>query len=111
MGPESEIQTQILLHFGALPWLRIWRANTGKVNMAKRGEPPRWVQYGVVGQPDIMGLMLPHGRAIGIEVKSSVGKQREAQKRFEEMFVKFGGLYVLARSVADVQKVLHAPAL
>jgi len=30
MKSERDIQRDILLRFGALPWLRIWRMNTGK---------------------------------------------------------------------------------
>lgn len=108
MGPEARIQTDILLTFGNLPWLRIARFNTGRANMAKPGQKPRWVQYGIPGQPDIMGIALPNGRAIGIEVKSAVGRQSPEQQRFEAVFTKFGGLYVLARSVSDVRAAFTA---
>jgi hypothetical protein len=40
-----------------------------------------------------------------IEVKSSIGKQSQDQKYFQEQFEKHGGIYVLARGIEDVQKV------
>ena len=107
MGPEAAIQTEILLAYGNLPWLRIARMNTGKANMAKPGQKPRWVQFGIPGQPDVMGLAELSsigwlGRAIGIEVKSPTGRQSPEQQRFQAIFERFGGLYILARSVEDV---------
>lgn len=100
---EAEIQREILATFGARPDLRLWRANTGKA-MNPSG---RMVQFGVPGQPDLMGLRLPHGQLIGIEVKSATGKQRPDQKAFQTMMERFGGLYILARSVDDVRKFLE----
>lgn len=99
---EAEIQREILVAFGARSDLRIWRANTGKAF----NPSGRLVTFGVPGQPDIMGLRLPHGQLIGIEVKSATGKQRADQASFQAMMERFGGLYILARSVADVECVL-----
>jgi hypothetical protein len=49
---------------------------------------------------------LPHGQFVQIEVKSATGRQTEAQRKWQRMVEKFGGLYVLARSVEDVAQAL-----
>lgn len=95
---ESEIQTRILLAYGNLLWLRISRMNTGKALIKGR-----WVAFGLPGLPDIVGIMLPNGRAVGIEVKTATGRQRDTQVSFQKVFERFGGLYILARSTDDVK--------
>ncbi len=99
---EALIQQQILEAFGARPKLRIWRANTGAA-MVKG----RLVRFGVPGQPDIQGIIAPTGKYLGIEVKSPTGRQSEEQKLFQAMVERQGGIYILARSVDDVRKILE----
>ena len=61
------------------------------------------------GWPDITGV-LPDGRFIGVEVKSATGRQSDAQKHMEQNIRRRNGLYVLARSVDDVENVLAKTA-
>ena len=58
------------------------------------------------GVPDIVGI-LPGGRFLGIEVKTAKGKLSDKQAYFKEMIEKNGGLYILARSIEDVDCVLR----
>lgn len=134
---EHSIQTEILLAFGALPWLRIWRQNTGKaygfslVSAARalllRGnfqaglealKRMPLVTYGQPGASDVQGI-LKHsvlglegtrtiGRFIAIEVKRPGEEQTEEQKRWQAMVESQGGLYILATSVDDVSAALKA---
>ena len=55
------------------------------------------------GWPDITGL-LPDGRFIGIEVKAPKGRQSEAQQHIEREIRRRDGIYILARSIDDVQR-------
>lgn len=64
------------------------------------------MRFGTPGQADISGILAPSGRRIEIECKSATGRQSEQQRRFQAMIEKHGGLYVLARSTADVAAVL-----
>lgn len=98
---EQQIQNAIIREFGVLPWLRIWRNNTGA---AMQGN--RMVRYGIEGQADISGI-IQTGIRLEIEVKAEHGRQSDSQRRFGEMITRFGGLYILARSVADVWKGCH----
>lgn len=103
---EAQIQFEILSAWGASPHLRIWRQNTGVAQMAGRS-----VRFGTPGTPDILGLMLPHGRMLGIECKSARGRQSEEQRSFERMMKAFGGLYVLARDLETVDRALAAEGI
>lgn len=76
--------------------MRLWRSNVGVARVGKRV-----VRFGVVGQADLTGI-LPGGVRLEIEVKSSTGQQREEQRWYQETIERFGGVYVLARSVEDV---------
>ena len=55
------------------------------------------------GWPDITGL-LPDGRFIGIECKAPGGRQSAVQKRMAQEIRRRRGIYILARSVEDVEK-------
>lgn len=100
---EAQLVHDILDVWGAHPRLRIARINTGAA-MVKG----RLVRFGVPGTPDICGMLAPDGRFIGIECKSATGRQRTAQQTFERVTRAMGGIYVLARSVADVDTRLAA---
>lgn len=93
---ERKIQNDILRTFGTDPRLRLWRSNTGAAKIKGRV-----VRFGVPGSPDLVGI-LPGGIWLGIEVKSETGRQSTEQINFMNMVRRFGGVYVLARSVQDV---------
>ncbi len=97
---ERDLVQAILLEFGSRPDLRLWRANTG----AARTASGALVRFGTPGQADIMGIIAPAGRLL--EVKTATGRQSDAQRRWGAMILKFGGLYVLARSTDDVRRAL-----
>lgn len=107
-GPEAFILRDVLKAWGAHPRLRIVRVNVG-VGWFAKGKPARKkdpgaypVHFGVPGTADIVGLIAPTGRMVQIECKSAVGVQSDEQKTMQKVVEQFGGLYLLARSVADV---------
>jgi len=79
---------------------------TARTNVGAAISKAGLVRFGVKGMADIHCIQLPHGRLIAIEVKTDRGRQSKDQKRYERMITKYGGLYVLARSVEDVRRVL-----
>jgi hypothetical protein len=98
-GEEAQIQHEILTAWGAHPHLRIARVNTGAAVI--RG---RLVRFGVPGTADICGVAAPTGRLIMIEVKALKGKQRDAQAVMQRVVTQMGGVYIVARSLADVDR-------
>ena len=78
--------------------LRIWRANSGSA-VTPDG---RRVKFGVPGQADWTGIIVGTGQRLEIEIKSDTGRQTPVQRQFQAMIEAAGGVYVLARSPADV---------
>jgi hypothetical protein len=97
---ERDVQNQIIRMFGSRSDMRIWRANTGVAR-----HQTRTVRCGVPGQADLTGI-LPGGTRLEIEVKSPTGHQSPKQRNYEAMIRRFGGVYVLARSVDDVWRAI-----
>ena len=99
---EKAIQNDLLRAFGTLPGLRLWRANCGVARVGTRV-----IRFGIPGQADLTGI-LPDGRRLEIEVKSSTGRQTPKQVAFQNMIERFNGIYILARSTNDVRQRLAA---
>ncbi len=128
---ESEIQADILVEFGSGKPMRIFRNNVGLAYpistfktfvagiwsaikkkpfnilnvtnaLSKIGRP---VKYSVTGSADILGI-LKGGRAIAIEVKMPGENLDPDQITWRDMFIRFGGLHIVARSVGDVYDAL-----
>jgi hypothetical protein len=78
---------------------------------AKILKSARPVTYGVPGQADLSGI-LGDGRRLEVELKAGAGKQRDQQKKYEEMIRSHRGIYILARSADEaegkVKEVLDA---
>ena len=73
----------------------VWRNNVGAV---KTGH--RYIQYGVSGMPDILGVM-KGGLVIGCEAKTDTGRVSDIQKWFHLLVLKLGGYIFVARSYAE----------
>ena len=98
---EKQIQNAILRAFGTDSRLRVWRANVGAARSGRRV-----IRFGVRGQADLTGI-LPGGLRLEIEVKSATGRQSAEQSAYQRMIERFGGVYILARSVTDVRRALE----
>lgn len=97
---EKSIQNTILREFGTRSDMRIWRQNTGVARMGGR-----IVAFGIPGQADLSGL-LPGGIRLEIECKTEDGRLSIEQRNFQCMIQRFGGVYVVARSVDDVWRAI-----
>ena len=101
--PERAIQSAILI------WLR---AHGHLVAVTDAGAAYRAGSFGAdtvpAGWPDITGLT-PTGRFLGVECKSPTGRQSPAQKQTEQSIRQRNGIYILARSIDDVEKALGTP--
>jgi len=102
----NDLNAEILIAWGAHPSVRLWRANAGQAWVpTKDGARP--VQMNVPGCADLIGIG-PGGRFLGIETKSASDSMRESQKNFRAMVERLGGIYIVARSVEDVDRALEA---
>jgi hypothetical protein len=100
---EKDIQNAILKRFATVSWLRLWRINVGTY-LTPDGS--RLVKTAPTGFPDLSGI-LPGGRALFIEVKSAKGKASDEQMAFGRMALERGAVWMVARSVEDVERVLR----
>lgn len=103
---ESEVQRNVLLWL-KLHGIRHWRSNTGGAMLAGKGGRPRPVRFGEPGAPDIMGILHPSGRFIGIEVKRPGGKLTAHQQLWHEAARAAGALMIVASSVEDLEQGLR----
>lgn len=78
-----------------------WRNNTG----AYKTEDGTYIRYGLKGSPDIIGI-LNDGRFLGVECKSGKNDIKGSQIDFKEQVEKRNGVYIVAWSTDDLEKVL-----
>lgn len=101
---HQNLVKQILREIGSRSDIRIWQNSTGSVFKHNRK-----ISFGLKGSADIIGIT-NHGKFLAIEVKTGQAEQTSHQKNFQKMIIKFGGIYILARSVQDVYDVLDQPS-
>ncbi len=124
MPAEKKIQNEIMRAFATRTDMRLWRQNTGKAvplsylklvfkevwnrNLSKAInmlENPPVISFGLKGAADLSGIY-HDGRRLEIEVKGPEGKQSDEQKVFQKVIERFGGIYILAKSVEDVGEII-----
>jgi hypothetical protein len=100
--PEAKVSTAVDKYLKRLGVINIrtnagsWADDDGRIIMgAKAGTADKHV-------------CLPNGVFTAIETKSAIGKQSEAQQKYQARVEALGGIYILARSSADVRAALVA---
>jgi hypothetical protein len=90
----------------SVPWTAVDHG-AGKMTPAAAGQRRR---RGVKrGQPDFRFILPPDGQSAEIELKRPKGgRQSPEQKEWEARTVEAGGLYLVCRSIAEVQGALIA---
>lgn len=93
--PEKYIQAQILAWLESAGLLH-WRANSGFVHVHGRR-----ISLGPEGISDVVVIIPPTGRFLGLEIKSEHGKVRPVQKLFKARVEAVGGYYKIVRTLAQ----------
>ena len=78
-----------------------FRVNSGTA----RGFGGSFVKLAPKGTADILGVV--NGRAVALEVKTSVGKQSKEQKAWAATWIACGGYYSVVRSVEAALKFIN----
>ena len=107
---ERDILAECLRWLGSRPWAIVWRNNTGDF-VTPDGR--RIVSAGLPGSPDLIGFLSPiapdtRAAFVGVECKTRTGRLREQQKAFRGAAERRGALYLVARSLDDLQAQLAA---
>jgi hypothetical protein len=97
---ETEIQAAICEYLGLKGYL-FSRTNNSPIYDKTRGEFRALPKYTRRGWPDI--CLIDHGRFVGIEVKAEKGRLSPEQEELGSEIEKHGGVYIVARSIDDVQ--------
>lgn len=98
--PEATIQAQILAWLKEAEVLH-WRQQSGKVFLGRR-----CINMGPEGLPDIVVIVPPNGRVLGLEVKSANGALRPSQKAFKAQLESVGGTFKVVRSLEQAMNAL-----
>ena len=117
LHPHTVLVRSILAEHGARPDLRLWLNETKVAWVGKPAgrtakghtvlEDARPVSLGLFpGSADIVGILFGSARWIWIEVKTGKGELELLQRSAMKMMQDAGALTCLARSVADVDRVL-----
>lgn len=104
MGSAAEhnkLLNEILLAIGTRADCRVWRNETG---LAYRDNAA--IRYGKKGSSDILGLT-SDGKMLCIEVKTGRATQQKNQINFQKTIEKFGGRYVVVKSVDQTLHFLN----
>lgn len=72
--------------------VRVWRQNAGLSRV-----DGRVIRGAPAGAADLSGIVLPHGWRIEVEVKAVGGRQSLAQRRWQAMIERHGGVYIVCR--------------
>ena len=120
MTPEGAVLRQIMDYLAARHVLA-FRMQVGAVSAQHEGKK-RFMRFGTAGMADVLAF---HKRRAGwlsnpaikgdyrtdiitptwIEVKAPKGKQSPLQKSFQEMVEREGHLYIVARSIDDLEGI------
>lgn len=97
---ESSIQRGCiaLLRFRGILALRI---NSGSIKVDKR-----LIRLAPAGTSDILAVLPPHGRLLAVEVKTPTGRLTLAQRAFLDAVRESGGVALVVRDVADLDRAL-----
>jgi hypothetical protein len=95
--PEAKVSGKVDDYLKELGCINI-RTNSG----SWQDDAGHWIMGSKAGTSD-KTCCLPNGRFCAVETKSAKGKLSEAQERYKARVLRLGGIYIEARSKADVR--------
>jgi hypothetical protein len=97
-NPESRLVTAILDALALqVKGGRFWRVNSGRV----RSEGGRLIQLAPAGTADILGILAPSGRFVGLEVKVPGRKATAVQEEWAKDVRGLGGFVATVTSIDE----------
>lgn len=98
---ESALMDAIRLALGQRDDLVLWRNNVGLTEYWD-GKSVSVVKYGLAnGSADFVGVLMPAGRFVALEVKTPTGRATAEQLQWLALVRRFGGFACIVRSVED----------
>lgn len=94
---EKEFMDWLMIELCAIPGVRVWRQNSGKIVFRDGARGIRTFQSGVPkGAGDLSGIYEKDGRRIEVETKAPGGRLSNEQRHWGEFIRQYNGLYMLA---------------
>lgn len=92
---ETPLMHEIRAALTATGHIALWRNNTGF-------DADRKIKYGLgLGGADLVGILKPSGRFVGVEIKTATGRTSPDQMAWASAVRAAGGLYILTRTPED----------
>lgn len=105
---ERDIQHAIRLELGKHTDLVLFRNSAGVATMTDEQGRDRTQRFGLaVGMPDLVGVLGPGGRWVGLEVKRPGQKPRREQLACHELLRRFGAFVAVVTSVEEALAALE----
>jgi hypothetical protein len=105
--PEADVLAQCL----ALLKVRgvfAWRASTHGVRRCDAAGREFWAHHGLKGCPDIVGVLAPAGRLLGVECKRPGGRLTKEQSAVLASLEAAGALCLVISDVTQLDAALRA---
>lgn len=99
-SPTNELTTRIL-NFLFSAGIFCWRQNVAPIPIQREGLVVGFRSGGISGQPDIVAILPPTGRYLGIEVKTGFDRLRPGQVSFRENSTHCGAAYLEVKTFDD----------
>lgn len=93
--------TRKILDFLLAQKVFAWRQNVMGIPIRREGVVVGYRGAGKAGIPDIVGILAPEGRFIGIEIKTGRDRLRESQEGFHSQARQCGALVFVVTSFED----------
>lgn len=107
-GREQPFMKALMVALGARSDMRVWRTNTGTVEVFKRGRIVGTFSAGPPpGKADLSAIVAPEGWVLEIETKGEDTETLEAQEHWAAMIRSKGGIYVRVRSDSAISMDLN----
>lgn len=100
---ERDIQAE-LLRYLTLKGVFCWRNNTGAAVL----QSGHFARFGSPGSADILGVLAPSGRLLGVEVKRPRRKPTVLQQAWLESVLAAGGVACCVDSIEALDAALEA---
>lgn len=93
--------TQRILSFLFSNQIFGWRQNVAPIPIQRNGQVTGFRSGGKSGQPDIVCILPPKGKYVGIEIKTGKDKLRESQVSFHYSARKMGAIIMVVKDYED----------
>ena len=100
MSPTNET-TNAILDFLFRNGIFCFRQNSGGIPLFRDGILTGFRPGGKIGQPDIVGILPPNGKYLGIEIKPGRDRLSEGQVAFHSQARKAGATILVVKTFED----------